>query len=334
MMKLSLMAAFFDTADDEDRYSPIANEIAARWLGPEAGVTHFRSSANFIFSVVAEKNYFLRFSHESERDLPDIEAALDAIEYLAERGIRVARPVAAKSGARVERVETALGAFHAVLFAGLPGEHRNLDDLHEADFKRWGKALGKLHVASLDLDVDRPSWTEQLADIRRLIPAEEEGALSELAYVEERLDGFDGAPDEFGLIHFDFEMDNLLWQDDEIGIVDFDDCAYYPFAADIALALRGLWEDKVALIDFEDERLQTFVAGYREAKALSEEGLRDLPLFMRLSNLVSFARTFCSLAEGPLRQEPVWTAELRQKWPIGLEDDRRDFVESPVRLFV
>ncbi len=30
MMKLSLMAAFFDTADDEDRYSPIANEIAAR----------------------------------------------------------------------------------------------------------------------------------------------------------------------------------------------------------------------------------------------------------------------------------------------------------------
>ena len=82
MMKLSLMAAFFDTADDEDRYSPIANEIAARWLGPDADVTHFRSSANFIFSVVAEKNYFLRFSHESERDLPHIEAELDAIEYL------------------------------------------------------------------------------------------------------------------------------------------------------------------------------------------------------------------------------------------------------------
>ncbi len=231
---------------------------------------------------------------------------------MAERGIRVARPVAAKSGATVERVETALGAFHAVLFAGLPGEHRNLDDLHEADFKRWGKALGKLHVASLDLDVDRPSWTEQLADIRRLIPAEEEGALSELAYVEERLDGFDSAPDEFGLIHCDFEMDNLLWRDDEIGIVDFDDCAYYPFAADIALALRDLWEDKVALIDFKDERLQTFVAGYREAKALSEEGLWDLPLFMRLSDLVSFAGTFCPIAEGPLRQEPVWTAELRQ----------------------
>ena len=109
---------------------------AARWLGPDTDVTHFRSSANFVFSVAAEKGYSLRFSHEIERDILHIEAELGAIEYLAERGIRVARPVAAKSGARPERVETALGAFHAVLFAGLPGEHRNLDDLHEADFKR------------------------------------------------------------------------------------------------------------------------------------------------------------------------------------------------------
>jgi len=67
-------------------------------------------------------------------------------------------------------------------------------------------------------------------------------------------------------------MDNLLWRDDEIGIVDFDDCAYYPFAADIALALRDLWEDKVALIDFEDERLQTFVAGYRRPKRSARKG--------------------------------------------------------------
>ena len=99
-MKLSLMAAFFDTADDEDRYSPIANEIAARWLGPDADVTHFRSSANFVFSVAAEKGYSLRFSHENERDILHIEAELGAIEYLAERGIRVARPVVSSASRR------------------------------------------------------------------------------------------------------------------------------------------------------------------------------------------------------------------------------------------
>ena len=100
MMKLSLMAAFFDTADDEDRHSPIANEIAARWLGPDTDVTHFRSSANFVFSVAAEKSYSLRFSHENERDILHIESELGAIEYLAERGIRVARPVVSSASRR------------------------------------------------------------------------------------------------------------------------------------------------------------------------------------------------------------------------------------------
>ena len=58
MMKLSLMAAFFDTADDGDRYSPIADEIAARWLGPDADVTHFRSSENFVFFGGGRKELF------------------------------------------------------------------------------------------------------------------------------------------------------------------------------------------------------------------------------------------------------------------------------------
>ena len=286
MMKLSLMAAFFDTADDEDRYAPIADEIASRWVGPDGDVIHRRSSANFVFSVAAGEDYFLRFNHESERAIPHIEAELHGIDHLAERGVRVARPVVAESGARVERVETDLGFFHAVLFEALPGVHRDFDDLDETAFAHWGRALGKLHAASLDIEVDRPTWAEQLADLRHLIPIEEESALSELAFIEDRLDGLDGDPDEFGLIHFDFEMDNLLWQGDEIGIVDFDDCAYYPFVADIALALRDLCDDKVAHVDLQDERLQTFIAGYRQAKPLDEKALWLLPLFIRLSNLV------------------------------------------------
>ena len=66
MMKLSLMAAFFDTADDADRHTPLADEIAARWTDGEASVEHRRSSANFVFAVADE--YILRFNHESERD--------------------------------------------------------------------------------------------------------------------------------------------------------------------------------------------------------------------------------------------------------------------------
>ena len=334
MMKLSLMVAFFDTADEGDRHSPIADEIAARWFDFDVQVAHCHSDTEFVFSLATDKAYFLRFSHDSEWDIQTIEAELDCVEYLARQGIRIARPVPAKSGACIERIETPLGPFHAVLYEALPGLNRNLDDLDEGDCLRWGRALGELHAASLDLEADRPSWAEQLAKIRQIIPAEEQGALSELADVEHRLDRLDSAPDEFGLVHYDFTVDNLLWQGEEIGIADLRDCAYSPFAADVALALRDLCDDRIAQIDFQDDRLQTFVAGYRAAKPLTEAALRQLPLYIRLGNLLSFARALWSLGEGPLQPEPVWTTEMRRDLVATLQKDRHDFVENPLRLFV
>ena len=333
MMNLSLMAAFFDTADDGDRHTPLADAIAARWTDGGARVEHRRSSANFVFTVADE--YILRFNHENERDLDYIEAELDYIDYLAAQGHPVAPPMPSRTGSRVERVENALGVFHAVLFSVMRGRHRPIVDLDETDFARWGRVLGELHAASLDLDIERPSWAEHLADMRGLIPMEESGAHSELDCVARELEGLDGGPDEFGLIHFDFEMDNLLWDDNgRLGIIDFDDCAYYPFAADIALALRDLSDDAIAHIDLTDERLQTFVAGYRQVKSLSDEALRQLPLFMRLGNLMVFARQIWALGDGPEREEPQWTTELRHTLAAELARSRHDFAENPLRLFL
>src|SRR2546430_7254258 len=44
-----------------------------------------------------------------------------------------------------------------------------------------------------------------------------------------------------GLIHGDFELDNLFWQDDTIALLDFDDCSYSWYVADVAFALRDLF---------------------------------------------------------------------------------------------
>jgi len=52
----------------------------------------------------------------------------------------------------------------------------------------------------------------------------------------------DRTRDNFGLIHFDFELDNLCWEDALIQMLDFDDCAYHWYAADITYALRDLFQ--------------------------------------------------------------------------------------------
>jgi len=300
MMSLSLMSRFFETADEGDVHSPLADLIASRWVDDTAAVEHRRSSANFVFTVQSGgSRYFLRFNHSSERTVEQLQAELDYLHHLADRGIAVALPVASYSNRLVETVPTELGDFHAVLFEALPGEHLTFDGMNGADLQRWGRELARVHAVSERFDASsRSTWQDHIQMVRRLLPGTEEAALGELKYIEEQLEQLPVEPGRFGLIHFDFELDNLLWEGNKVGIVDFDDCAYYWYEADIAFALRDLYDDRVVNIDLTSDRLQAFVQGYQMEHELPPDALARLPLFARLHNLVMCAKLYWSLGAG------------------------------------
>ena len=89
--------------------------------------------------------------------------------------------------------------------------------------------------------------------------------------------------------------------------VDVDDVSRSWFAADVAFALR----------DFVDSPLaEHFVAGYREARPLTDDELAWLPLFRRAHALVTLAR----LAAGPRRARRRRLARLGK----GAARPRRD----------
>lgn len=54
----------------------------------------------------------------------------------------------------------------------------------------------------------------------------------------------------------------MCWLDSVPAVFDFDDCAHYWFAADVAYALRDLYEDRIERIDLADRRLRAFAEGY------------------------------------------------------------------------
>src|SRR5436853_441693 len=80
----------------------------------------------------------------------------------------------------------------------------------------------------------RPTIHEHLRAVGRQLPAHEHAALRLLALLERQVAALPASQQTFGLIHYDFELDNLIWDDQRVGIVDFDDCAGYWFVADIA----------------------------------------------------------------------------------------------------
>ena len=226
MMKLELMKQFYETVDEGWR-SPIASTITPEWFGDGAETCVWRASANFVCVVAAaDRKYYLRFNHENERQPEFIAAELDYIEALVAAGLTVAIPVRSRGGNLLESVSTSLGLCHAVMFEALPGEQREFDSLAVKDFESWGRALGQVHASSAGFsDIVRPTWSDHVHVARRLIPCDEELARRELDAVEARLSSMVKSQNTYGLIHYDFELDNLMWEDDRIGILDFDDCA-------------------------------------------------------------------------------------------------------------
>lgn len=319
MMTLSTMQMVVSTVDDQWE-SPLADEILQHWANDGAPAKYWRASSNFVFFFKhAAQDHVLRFTHESERTVEAIQAEMDYVNQLADKGILVARPIRSLNGNHVESIDTDYGLFHAVVFEALKGEQREIEDFTPEQFVRWGQALGDLHNATAELSIGgRPTWEEHLAMVADLLPDDEVDALRTLEMVKARLSKLSVRDDNFGLIHYDFEPDNIIWRGDQpereqAGIIDFDDSAYYWFVADIALALGELFEDTREQVDLQNESFLHFVEGYRTVRSIADEELALIPLFIQANNLVTFAKLHRALTPVNPAGELPWMPALRDK---------------------
>jgi Ser/Thr protein kinase RdoA (MazF antagonist) len=326
MMKLSTMKALVATLNERWE-SAIVDAILSRWAHDPGTARYYRASANFLFTFKqAGQDYVLRFNHADERTSDYIQAELDYLHHLAASGIAVARPIRSLSGNDVESVSTAQGVFHAVVFEALPGKQVDFDEVTPEMFRRWGKALGELHQAAQGYaGGGRLTWDDHLALIADRLPPHEKSARKALDQLDSRVRKLPIHPQNFGLIHFDFELDNIIWDGNRLGLIDFDDCAWYWFVADIAFALRDLFDDSADQIDFDHPALHAFLNGYRTAKGMDQDELQLIPLFLRIHNLLTFAKLLHTLASSEQPDDPTWLGELRQKLTRKVNTYRESF---------
>lgn len=146
-----------------------------------------------------------------------IEAEVNLLRWLAGAGIAVAPPVRSRDGRFVETVATDAGLCHAVVFAGLAGAQRDLGELDGARLRAWGAALGKLHAALKAYPgagaAARGDWRDQLALAGAWIPGDAPAVRQELDQIAASLAALPANAENHGLIHGDFELDNLYWHD-------------------------------------------------------------------------------------------------------------------------
>jgi Ser/Thr protein kinase RdoA (MazF antagonist) len=290
-----------------------------RWdLSPATAVSVLNLSENATFGLsdpASELELVLRVHRVGYSSPAEIRSELAWIEALRHEGVvETAVPVAGSDGELLQTLASPAGepARHAVAFSRLPGAAPD----PAGDAVRWFERLGEL---SARMHAHARTWVRP-ADFRRkrwdlaamvgphafwgswraAIDLSAAGAAvieQALAQVEARLAVFGTAPDRFGLVHADLHLGNLLAHEQQLRIIDFDDCGFSWYLYDFATA--------VSFIEHQPnvpELAAAWLGGYRRSASLSAQELAEIPTFVILRRILLSA-WIASHREVPMAQQ-------------------------------
>jgi len=316
----------------------------------------YEGCANLVYDCEHEgQARILRISFRPDRTAEQIRAELHFVNYLAENGVRVSRPIPSQKGAYLETVSVDGIPLHMVSFIKGKGKrvpdngYRYREDAPiEEYFQNWGRILGQMHALTkgyrpINDQVKRPGWFE----IHKSSLAIERRVPDRLPLVRDRIRSLLGEiqalpkdKDSYGLIHGEFNDGNFTvdYANGDITVFDFDDSCYFWFIYELASAweggigrvmFRGIEERKA----FMDQYMDQVMEGYTRENELSVEWMRRLPMFIQLIQVEEFLH-FVQYIDDP---DEEMQAQLSYKIKC-IEDDLPymgffDSIYSPERPF-
>ncbi len=315
----------------------LAHMILSNWENDNKDsdkLNFYRISSNAVYWCQNNGNtFFLRFVPAEEKSKDSILAELDFLRYLRNNGYPAVETILSKAGKELEVANTPFGTYYAVAFKKVPGTQISGMPLTEDIIWGLGKALGKLHKLSseyIPLNNKRNGWREILDWMEDELSAfpDETAAKGEISILRDYFLKLPATKENFGLIHYDFELDNVFY--DEIthtyNPIDFDDSMYHWYGADIEQSLDSIKEE-IPEAEVENA-VKEFIKGYRSEYDISDEMLSLLPVFRKFSKLYGYVRVIRSVEE-KWDNEPDWMIELRIKLK-NLLNDRKDSFMKPL----
>jgi Ser/Thr protein kinase RdoA (MazF antagonist) len=326
----------------EDDIAVAEAALAAYDLAPDSALRLLNLSENATFAVDdagTGEQTILRVHRQNYHRPHEIESELDWLDALRRDGdvtVPTVRP--ARDGRRVVTVDLGGTARHVVHFDMVTGAEPDEETVTIGDFHTLGRITAALHEHSHRWA--RPpgfgrfswDWEHSLGDDPRWgrwqdadgVGPQEHKVLSRAQQLlHRRLGEYGSGPEQFGLIHADLRLANLLVDgsgtdadaDPKITVIDFDDCGFGWFFYDFGTAVSFI-EDDPALPEWQD----AWVTGYRGLRPLpvaDEDMLASFVLLRRLlllawmgthshskesqAKAITYAAGSCALAERYLK---------------------------------
>ncbi|MFB7249479.1 phosphotransferase [Microbacterium sp. NPDC056234] len=311
MLKLSEILRLRRTVDAAWR-SPEADVAGAAWDLPAGAARFWRSSASHVFVVPSmaadERTAYLRFVPAGSVQADALTRAAAIMSAWADAGLSVARPLPSRHGRLTERILAEHGEIVAMLVPAAVGNELDLDELTDAAAADWGAALASLHTASSRFDDAQGSMG--VHSTRARFPVADDELMRAAMEIEARIARLDASTHERGMIHGDFELDNLRFDDAGVTFFDTDEARVDWFAADVALATRDL---AGVTLDSEPRPalLSAFLRGYRGTREFSAEAEASLPLFGAAASAALAFDLHEAIDLDERHGDPDWLVDLR-----------------------
>lgn len=263
---------------------------------------HFvTSSENHTYRILSEQGDFaMRAQRPGYHSLEEINAEIQFVETLSNSRIATAKPVMRTDGNFVSHMQTPEGDRLVTLFHWVNGRHPEEIEFYDT-YGKMGSIMGHMHRVSTKISKDytkrRPRWTlneiigshavwggwdhpDYIAQSQRQL------ILDFLALFQSQLIQYDSTG-RCGLIHADMRPTNVILNEGEVIIIDFDDCCHSWYLFDIAATVSFL-EHRPDLPTW----LNHFISQYRYQSPLSKQEVDLLPFFIGLRRVQLMAWYF------------------------------------------
>lgn len=269
------------------------------FTGAKVKLLNYSENATYLVEQPTAEKYILRVCRPGYHTKKQIEYEMKFIDSISKSSDVVVSPaIVGGNGEIVQEVELDGTTYYCNAFEYLEGDAPNEDNEAELvqQFESLGEVTAKLHNHSyqnwqtfqqfdrLAWDFDAilgptPKWGRwqdglgMTAERKKLFEAVSKK-------IDDRLKKFGKSPERYGLIHGDLRSANLLVDNNQIKVIDFDDCGFGWYLHDLGTALSFI-EHKPYVPDL----IEAWVKGYRKVRNLSEEEEREIPTFVLFRRL-------------------------------------------------
>lgn len=253
----------------------------------------------------------------------NIRARAAFFAFLGEQGIEVVSPRPNEAGTLVEIALDGEDAFLAYTYPYLAGQHPEPEAWTDEMLTAWGRTIGAAHRAAkaypiwegMPSPVDGTmllSWQREMDGFAEWCKDEEMKAY--WGTLRGRLNALAHTRDTAGFIHNDPHMQNILFDQDRVKLIDFDVATCHFFACDLAIAIQSVLfthgggldrpvSDQAAINWFTGRLLE----GYAQENDLNGDILGSIELFIGYRRALLY-----TVMEGWLNENPPIKASWKR----------------------